>query len=363
MVDVKKLMVPWLENCEPFFSEYIERAWEDRGLSRMMANEVPLPPQQSVLEQLFEGAKQCHRYPDSLKHVKTIIADLNGLQPDWVLPANGSNEALDMAIRAFVGQGDCLLQSNPCYGIYTQRATLIGAETVSVDALENWEYDLPGLEHSIDERVKIVVIANPNNPTGNLAPDEVYNRLARHDVIVICDEAYIEYSGLKNSKLSILKKHPNMIISRTLSKAYGLAGMRFGYLLGHPETIEIISRTAMFWNVSTISAFGAAAALLDQDGLKKKTNLCNEGRDYIERELSGVDGLHVYHTHANYILIDASSFGQSSKEIVDSILEKYGIILRPVKPFRDKAGLLRITICGREENERCVEALKHYFRS
>ncbi len=361
MTDVKKLMVPWLEGCKPFFSEYIEKAWEDRSLSRMMSNEVPLPPQKKLLDQLWEGVKQCHRYPDSMRHLKKIIGDLNGLGPDWVLLANGSNEGLDMALRTFLKPGDAIIQSNPCYGIYSQRAALIGAEIISIDALENWEYDLDSIEASISEKVKIVIIANPNNPTGNLAPDTVYKRLVKHNVIVICDEAYVEYSGLENSKLAIMKNNPNMIISRTLSKAYGLAGMRFGYLMGHPETIEIISRMVMYWNVSTISAFGAYAALLDQDGLREKTKMSNEGRDYIESELSRVDGLTVYHTRANYILIDATPFGATSIEIVDGFMEKYGIILRTVKPFREKTGMFRVTICGNEENERCVEALKDYF--
>ena len=361
MTDVKKLMVPWLEDCIPFFSEYIEKAWENKSLSRMMANEMHLPPQKKVLDQLWEGVKQCHRYPDSLKHVKTIIGELNGLGPDWVLLANGSNEALDMAMRSFLRPGDAIILSNPCYGIYAQRAALIGAETISIDALENWDHDLQGIEASIGENTKIVIIANPNNPTGNLAPDRLYERLVAHNIVVICDEAYIEYSGLMNSKLEIMKNNPNMIISRTLSKAYGLAGMRFGYLLGHPETIEIISRTLLFWNVSTISAYGACAALLDQEGLRKNTSMCAEGRDYLERELSKIDGLTVYHSHANYILLDATYFGESSKEIVDGVMEKHGIILRTVKPFKQKTGMVRVTVCGKGENERCVKALKDYF--
>jgi histidinol-phosphate aminotransferase len=152
-----------------------------------------------------------------------------------------------------------------------------------------------------------------------------------------------------------------MVISRTLSKAYGLAGMRFGYLLGHPDIIEIIWRTIMSWNISTISAFGAYAALQDQEGLKKKASMTNEGRDYIESELSKIEGLTVYHTYGNYILIDATPTGATSAEIVNSIMEKSGIILRKMNPFKNKTGLFRITIGSKEENERCVEAVKAFF--
>jgi len=364
MADVKKLMVPWLEKCEPYFSEHIELAWEDQSLSRMMSNEAPFPPQKAVLDKLIEGAKICHRYPDSLKHIRSKIGELNGgLGFDWVVLGNGSTEVLDMTMRAFMQPGDTLIQSNPCYGIYIKRADIIGAKTISIDAKDNWEYDLDRIEDAIDSKTKIIILANPNNPTGNLIDDAVYERLLKHDVIVICDEAYIEYSGLENSKIPIMKKNPNMIISRTLSKAYGLAGMRFGYLLGQPETIEIISRTIMSWNISLISAFGAYAALLDQEGLKEKIRKTNEGRDYIESELSKIDGVTVYHTYGNYILLDATPTGATSAEIVNGVLERDNIILRKVSPFKKKTGLFRITIGNKEENERCVEAVKAFFNS
>ncbi len=364
MADVKKLMVPWLEDCEPYFSEHLEKAWEDRSLSRMMSNEGPFPPQKAVFDQLVEGVKLCHRYPDSLKHIKRKIGELNsGLGPDWVLLGNGSTEGLDMTMRAFLRPGDAIIQSNPCYGIYSKRAAIIGADTITIDALDDWEYDIDRIEASISKKTKIVILANPNNPTGNLTPNSVYERLVKHSIIIICDEAYIEYSGLENSKVPIMKKNPNMVISRTLSKAYGLAGMRFGYLLGHPETIEIISRTVMSWNVSTITAFGAYAALQDQEGLKEKAALTNEGRDYIESELSSIKGLTVYHTHGNYILIDATPTGTTSAEIVNAVMEKNGIILRKMNVFKNRTGLFRITIGTKEENERCVEAVKDFFSS
>lgn len=361
-VDVKKLMVPWLEGLKPYFSEHIEKAWEDRTLTRMMSNEGPFPPSEKVLEGLVQGCKVANRYPNSLKNIKKKIGELNfGLGPDWVLLGNGSTEVLDMILRAFMEPGDELIQSTPCYGIYTQRASIIGAKTRSILAKDNWEYDIDAIEDAVGPRTKVVILANPNNPTGNLIDDSIYERLVSRDIIVICDEAYIEYSGLQNSKVPLMKKYPNMIISRTLSKAYGLAGMRFGYALGHPETIGIAARTIMSWNISIMSAFGAEAALNDQQGLQERIRLTNQGRDYIEKELSKLDGLSVYHTHGNYILIDASPTGAKSEEIVDWVMNNHGIILRKQKPFKGREGLFRITIGTREQNERCVQAIKEFF--
>ncbi len=259
--------------------------------------------------------------------------------------------------------GEELIQSTPCYGIYIQRANILGAKTISILAKDNWEYDLDAIEAAITPKTKIIILANPNNPTGNLIDDSVYERLVKHDIIMICDEAYIEYSGLENSKIPLMKKYPNLLISRTLSKAYGLAGMRFGYALGNPETIEIISRTIMSWNISVMSALGAHAALNDQEGVQEKIRLTNEGRDYIESEIGKIDGVTVYHTHGNYILFDASPTGITTEDIVDFVMEKHGILIRKVNPFKGRKGLFRITIGKKEENEKCVAAVKDFFAS
>lgn len=364
MADVKKLMNPWLEGLKPYFSPHIEKAWQEPSLIRMMSNEGPFSPHKKVLDALIEGSKMANRYPDSLAHIKNKIGNLNqGLGPDWVVLGNGSTEVLDMTFRAFTQPGDELIQSLPCYGIYIQRANVMGVKTISILSKDNWEYDIDAIENAITPKTKIIILAHPNNPTGNLIDDSIYERLAKHNVIVIVDEAYIEYSGLQKSKIHLIKKYPNVIISRTLSKAYGLAGMRFGYLLGQPEIIDIISRIILSWNISIMGTFGAYAALNDQEGMQENVRLTNEGRDYIEGELSKIEGLSVYHTHGNYILIDASQTGAISEEIVDFITEKHGIILRKQKPFKGRKGIFRITIGTKAENEKCVKAVKDFFES
>jgi len=363
MADVQKLMVPWLEGLKPYFSPHIEKVWEDRSIIRMMSNEGPFNPHKPVLDALIDGSKCANRYPDSLNNIKKRIGEINQLGHDWVVLGNGSTDVLDMTFRAFMQPGDELIQSTPCYGIYIKLADIIGGKTISVFSKDNWEYDVDAIENAITSKTKIIILAHPNNPTGNLIDDSVYERFAKKDVILICDEAYIEYSGLENSKIPIMKKYPNMIIARTLSKAYGLAGMRFGYMLGHPETIEIISRTILSWNISIMSAFGALAALNDEEGVKENIRLTNEGRDYIESELSKIDGLTVYHTYGNYILIDASPTHAKSEEIINTILEKNKIMLRKQNPFKGREGLFRITIGTREQNKKTVEAIKDFFNS
>ena len=362
MVDVKKLMVPWLDGINPFFSEDLENAWRDRRYLRMMSNEGPTLPQRSVFRALKKGSRIANRYPDSLFRLRTKIGEINdGVGAEWVLLGNGSTEILDMLFRAYIRPGEEVIQSIPCYGDYSHRATVSGAAVVSVPCGENWEYDIDEIERRISSQTRVVVLANPNNPTGNLTRDDVYRRLVQHNIIVVCDEAYIEYSGLEHSKLHIMRDHRNLVIVRTLSKAYGLAGMRFGYALGHPETLEIARRTAMCWHINIMSAHGAYAALSDRKGLEKKIRLITNERDYMEREIAAISDLCVYHSHANYVLIDASKTGLDSGRITGDMKAHYGILLRRMKPFKGQTGLFRITVGKPGDNKQCVRALKDYF--
>jgi len=364
MSNVKDIMVPWLKGIKPCFPKHIDMAWENKKLVRMMSNEGPFEPRKVILDELIEGAKAANRYPSSLNHIKKKIGEINfGLNSDCILFGNGSTEVLDMIFRSFLQPGDELIQSIPCYGSYAKQASALGAKTISILAKDNWKYDVDEIEKAISPKTKIVILANPNNPTGNLMKDVVCDRLAQKNIIFICDEAYIEYSGLKNSKTHLMMKYPNMIIVRSLSKAYGLAGVRFGYALGCPEIIEIVSRVTMLYNVNVVSAFGAYAALSDQKGLEKEISFINKEKDYIERELSKIYNLVIYQTYGNFILIDASSTGITSEEIVSSIMNDHGILLRNIAAFKGRKGLFRITIGNKKENKKCVSAIKEFFKS
>jgi len=218
-------------------------------------------------------------------------------------------------------------------------------------------FDPDAVIAAITPKTKIVVIANPNNPTGNFMDKADLVRIAEIGVPFIVDEAYIEFAGFGRSHVGLVKKYPNVIVTRTLSKAYGLAGMRFGYALGNKDVIAQISAMLIPWNVGTIPMWAARAALEDTEGLKKRVEFNNRELEYIEGELGKIPGLSVFHSYGNYILFDAEG-----RDVVD-YAQKKGVILRPQPEMYGSDGFFRVTIGSEQENRLVVQVIKEFFAS
>jgi len=211
-----------------------------------------------------------------------------------VLIGNGSSEVFDNIFRCFLEPGDEVIQHTPCFGIYKLRCNILGGKLVSVPMVykdNELQYDAEGILGAVTERTKIIVVANPNNPTGNFMAAEDFMKIAETGIPFIVDEAYIEYAGLGKSQVGLTKKYKNVLVTRTLSKAYGLAGMRFGYALGDKEVIGQISGALLPWNVGTIPMWAALAALEDEEGLRERVEFNNNEVKYIEEALGDIPGL------------------------------------------------------------------------
>jgi histidinol-phosphate aminotransferase len=221
-------------------------------------------------------------------------------------------------------------------------------------------YDVDSMIKAITDKTKVIVMANPNNPTGNFLDKADFVRLAETGVPFIVDEAYIEYAGLGMSQVDLVKKYKNVIVTRTLSKAYGLAGMRFGYALGDKDVIGQISAALLPWNVGTIPMWAALAALEDKEGLEYRVKFNNAEVDYITEALSEVPGLVVFPSRANYILFDAGGTGKTGKEVV-AHAESKGFILRPESEKYGSDGWFRITIGSKEENREVVKVVRDFL--
>jgi histidinol-phosphate aminotransferase len=204
------------------------------------------------------------------------------------------------------------------------------------------------------------VIANPNNPTGNFMDAKDFVRIAETGLPFVIDEAYVEFSGLGMSQVGLLKKYTNVIITRTLSKAYGLAGMRFGYALAAKEVIDQIAGSLLPWNVGTIPMWAALAAFEDTEGLAKRVKFNNEAVDFITESLSDVPGLVIFPSKSNYILLDCGKTGRTGKEAV-AFAETKGIILRPESEKYGSDGWFRVTIGTKEENRMFVDVMHEFF--
>ncbi len=362
--NVDEYFVPWLKPLKMYVCDPVELAWEDPSLHRMMTNENPHPPSPKVMEAIVKYAQLGNRYPDQGLVVRGRIAEINGLDgPENVVLGNGSCEIYDMIIRSFVQPGEEVIEQWPCFGIYKLRTNVIGGKLVSVPMIykdQKLLFDADGILKAITPKTKLIIVTHPNNPTGNFMGDKDILRIADTGIPFVIDEAYIEYAGLTKSKTPLIKKYKNVIVTRTLSKAYGLAGLRFGYLMSNKDVATRISATLIPWNVGTIIMWAALAGLEDKEGLEERVKFNNAEVEYIEEMLSSIPGLAIFNSEANYILFDGGRTGKKGADMVEYALKK-GLILRPESRMYDSEGWFRVSIGTKEENRKVVGAIKEFY--
>jgi histidinol-phosphate aminotransferase len=356
--------VPWMKGQKMYISSHIETAWRDPSLHRMMSNENPNPPSEKVLAAINKYARMANRYPDQGLVVRSKIAEINGLAgPENVMLGNGSSEVYDMVWRSLVQPGEEVIQHTPCFGIYRLRCVVVGGKLVSVPMIykdKQLRFDADAILAAVTPKTKAVVIANPNNPTGNFMDSKDFERIAQTGVPLVVDEAYVEYPGLERSQAGLTKKYENVIITRTLSKAYGLAGLRFGYILAAQPVIDQIAATLIPWNVSTIAMWAGLAALEDTEALRARVQHNNSELMFLEESLSEIPGLVVFHSYGNYILCEGSATGKKGQEFVD-FAEKKGLILRSQSAMYGSDGWWRLTIGTKEENRLLIQVAREFY--
>lgn len=364
MKSMEDYFVPWVKGIPMYVSAHIDLAWEKPELRRMMSNENPAPPSKKVLAAVEKYAKIANRYPDQGTVVRSKIANINGFPgPENVMLGNGSSEVFDNIFRCLLQPGDEVIQHTPCFGIYKLRGSILGGKLVSVPMQyknKHLLFDADAIIKAITPKTKIIVIANPNNPTGNFIDKKDFIKVAETGIPLISDEAYIEFDGLSKSNVDLIKKYKNVIITRTMSKCYGLAGLRFGYALGDKDVIAQVSAALLPWNVGTITMWAALAALEDTAALKERADFNNQQVEFFEKELKSVKGLDIFHSYGNYILFDGTDAGKKGKDMLDFALKR-GLILRAQAKMYDREGWFRITIGSTEENKMAVQVVKDFF--
>lgn len=362
MGDWKRYLVPWMDQVKPYDTEDILLAWSRPELKRMMVNENPIPPSEKVLQAILEAARMGNRYPDNGPRLRAKIAKLHGLHPDNVYLSHGSSETIDMVMRLFVAPGDEVILPNPTFSLYALRAKAVGGEAVAVDLTPELQYDVPAMIRAITPRTKLIVVCRPNNPTGNFIPDEDLMKLVEIGIPLLIDEAYLEYHGEHESKAHLIQRYDHIVVSHTLSKAYGIAGIRLGYALADETLIGYFRKMQLPWNTSLLALAAAEAVLDEEEELKRKTAYNHAGVEYLCKELSTLPGVKPYFSHGNYVLVDVTDTGVTGKEIVDYMLEEGGFLLKHFPPFRGRKGFFRISIGTHEENSLCVQAIKRFFQ-
>jgi histidinol-phosphate aminotransferase len=325
------------------------------GMIKLASNENPLGPSPAGLAALRQAAAQVHLYPDgNAFYLRQKLSAKLQLPPSQMVLGNGSNELLEFIGHALLGPGDEVVVSEYCFAVYPIVTQLFGARLVTVPA-KDYGHDLPAMLRAVTDRTKIVFVANPNNPTGTLAPLPEVLRLARElppRVLLVMDEAYLEYLREPIDLLPLVREpQPNLLLVRTFSKIYGLAGLRLGYALGHPEFVAALEKIREPFNTNLLAQAAALAALDDEEHLRQSRENNLVGLRYFEASFRQLN-LEYLPSHANFILVRV---GDGQRVFVE--LQKMGVITRPMGAYK-LGEWLRITVGTPPANERCLESLR-----
>jgi histidinol-phosphate aminotransferase len=336
-----------------------EMNMQESAIIKLASNENPLGTSPLALEAMTEALNQVALYPDgSGFDLKEALSKRYGVTSTQIVLGNGSNDVLELAARVFLKPGAAAVYSQHAFAVYPLVTQAVGASGISVRA-HNYGHDLDAMLHAVTPETRIVFIANPNNPTGTLLPAaEVLRFLQRvsSDVLVVLDEAYNEYlpASVKGDSVSWLQRFPNLLITRTFSKAYGMAGIRVGFGLAHEEVSGLMNRVRQPFNVNSIGLAGAVAALDDVEFVKRSYALNQAGMLQITTGLRQL-GIEYIPSYGNFLSFKLPE--KYSVKAVNESLLKQGVIVRPIGIY-EMPQHLRVTVGLESENQKFLGSLE-----
>jgi histidinol-phosphate aminotransferase len=308
------------------------------------------------------GALPWHRYPAFVPtHLTEIIARRSGWVADGVLVGNGSNEVIQAALAVTLGDGDTVVAPSPTFSLYRLLAGVMGARYVPVPLNPDFSFDVDALIAQVRrERARVLVLNSPNNPTGSALPNGAVERcLAETDAILLCDEAYQEFGG--PSAVSLLGRSPRVVVLRTFSKAIGLAGLRFGYALAHPEMAREIAKAKLPYNVNAITLAAAEVAFEHAEVFEARTRAVIAERERFLGALAEIPGIHAFPSAANFVLIRMETV--PARVVFRRLLDEDSILVRDVSHGSGLQECLRISIGEREDMDAVIGALRRILGS
>ena len=338
--------------------EELERERGIVGAIKLASNENPRGPSAAVREAIRKATDELSRYPDgSAYRLRKLVADRLGVAPEQLTFGNGSDEALKIVGRVVLSPGDRGLVDERCFVVYPLTILGCNAEPVRV-ASRGWSHDLEAIADAIDDRTRIIYLANPNNPTGTWFSDTEFRGFMTRvpeSIWVVLDEAYHEYArdvdGYPDG-VSLLPDYPNLVVTRTFSKIYGLAALRVGYSVSSTEVAELMNRVRQPFNVNSVALAAAEAALGDDAYIKESLRLNQEGMKVLEAGFERL-GIEYIPSIGNFISFEV---GSHAPEVYDRMLNR-GVVVRPIANY-NMPNHLRVTVGLPEENERFLTALE-----
>jgi histidinol-phosphate aminotransferase len=336
--------------------EEVQRELGLKNVIKMASNENAFGPSPMALRAIEKQIKEIHRYPDAgCFYLKKALSQRFKVSLNQIVIGNGSDEIIVMALRAFLKKDDEVITAKPTFLIYRIATQVQGGQCVEVPMKGN-RYDLAAMKRRVNRKTKIIFIANPDNPVGTYVNHRELASFIRNvpqRCLVFIDEAYFEFANIKHDfpkSLTFLKR-PNVIVSRSFSKAYGLSGLRIGYAFGHSAMIQALDKTREPFNVNSIAQAAALAALKDQNYLGAVIRKTEEGKQYLDSQLKQL-GINVIESATNFLLI---YLGRRASSVYAALLKK-GVIVRSMDAW-GMTNYLRVTVGTVEENRLFIRQL------
>jgi histidinol-phosphate aminotransferase len=324
---------------------------------KLNQNENPFDFPDDLKEEVFRRfrGREWSRYPDFVPDsMRQCLADFAGWRKDGVLVGNGSNELLQAALMVLVDNGTKVAIPSPTFTVYALISTVLGAEVIRIPLNPDMSFDVDALiDSSVESGAGVLVVNTPNNPTGSVLKKDALQRiLEEFSGHVLLDEAYFEFWGY--SGLEMLHQYPRLIITRTFSKAMGMASLRVGYLLAHEDLVEQISKAKLPYNINQFSLTAAEVAVEHADRFRGVIEEVLKERKRLGEELGRIGGMKVYPSEANFFLVEVPM----EPGAVFEALYRQGILIRDVSSYPMLSKCLRISVGTREENDRLLSALR-----
>lgn len=333
---------------------------DEAKIIKLASNENPSGMPESARQAMLKAIPEVGRYPDSNGfELKAAIVAKYGVPQEWITLGNGSNDILELAAHALVQPGQSVIYAQYSFAVYALATQAVGAAAIVV-AAKNYGHDLDAMAQAIMSDTRLIFIANPNNPTGTFIPAaqiEAFLQIVPPHVVVVLDEAYNEFLApeLQYESIGWVRQYPNLLVSRTLSKAYGLAGLRIGFGIAQPSITDLLNRIRQPFNVNCLAQAAAVAALNDSVFLQKSAQINADGYRQLTQAFDAMN-LEYVPSFGNFVLVRVGN-EDSAGARVNLALLKQGVIVRPVGNY----GLpqwLRISIGLPKENAVFLDALK-----
>ncbi len=361
-VDITSLLRPDVATMEPYtpilpfdvLSAQLGRAPEE--IIKLDANENPYGPSPRVRDALA-SMPYPHVYPDpESRHLRRALADYTGMPMDYLLVGHGADELIDLVMRLFIEPGDAVVNCPPTFGMYRFDAAVNGARVLSVRRRADFGLDVEAVvAAAADEpRVKLLFVTSPNNPDGGLLPNDDLRRLLELPLVVVLDEAYVEFAGLEQSRIGWVREHDNLIVLRTFSKWAGLAGLRLGYGAFPQPIIEHLWKIKQPYNVSVAAQVAGLASLADREYLGANVTRIVAERERLAEALSEFPYLRPYPSYANFILCRV--MGRDARALKEALAAR-GVLIR----HYNSPGLadhVRFSVGTPEQTERLLAELR-----